>query len=270
MDAGLAAASTEARCRKDLPSKPSPTSTEELEMGGHISVGVRRADGSFRTIGVWTNPLGVYMRDDEFRVGGKLAPLDRFFERYLNQPDDEPKFGGPQPTVPGEYGYVLVDETTMTITTMNGYSTPDEVTQTQLGFGFGGERVQASGERLAEMTRLRRAVVGARFFSRKAKQDVDVELPPFTTEDNLFAAMEDLATRDTVPLYPGGDCIRNFVSYTISFPAWTIVDLFPDTEENFRRMFGAVEAAVELTDEEKAAWQERYNHRYGNRNGEEN
>jgi hypothetical protein len=75
-------------------------------MGGIISVGVRRADGSFRTIGVWTSDLGDYLRERAFRVDGNMETLDRLFAPYL---EDDADLGGPQDTVPGDYGFVLID-----------------------------------------------------------------------------------------------------------------------------------------------------------------
>jgi hypothetical protein len=62
-----------------------------------------------------------------------------------------------------------------------------------------------------------------------------------------------------------GDVFRNslFVQYEIDFSAWKIVDLWPETEEDFVKMKAAVESCVVLTDAEQAAWQEDYDYRFG-------
>lgn len=226
-------------------------------MGGHISVGVRRKDGGFRTIGVWTNPLCHFMREKEFRLDGSLEPLDRFFARYLKDGTD---FGGPQDTVPGEYGYVLVDEMTMTITTMNSYSSPEWVTQDDVGFVPHG-RVWTTQERMDEMAEMREAVIEARYVLRGARKHTYEPLPPFTTHEAFFKIVEEISFRGSEPVAPRDYRHRNYLGFRVGFPAWKIENLFPDTLENFIRMRATVEAVVALTDEERAEWQAELDHR---------
>lgn len=227
-------------------------------MGGHISVGVRRADGSFRTIGVWTNPLTYAIRDAAFRVHGSLEPLDRVLADYLDQEDGKKHFGGPQETVPGEYGYVLVDEISKTVTTMNSYSSPQWVHEMDLGYT---PRRLLDGKEMAE---LRKAAVGARYVPDGVfVHQVYESLPPFTTDEAMHARMKELTLRGADPNDPFPETCT--VTYEIAFPAWTIVDLFPCTAKSFRRMFDAVEAATTLTDGEKAAWERDFGRKFGGR-----
>lgn len=276
-------------------------------MGGHISVGVRRADGTFRTMGVWTNPLGHFMREKAFRIEGNLEPLDRFFSRYLK---DDADFGGPQPTVPGEYGFVLVDEMTKTITNMNSYSSLQWVNENDLGYVSYG-RMYATQDTLDEMAELRESAIRARYAFPGTGTYTYEDLPPFTTHEAMLALMKELAQREepvekkiekaiaainaaTAILHAGsvgsdefpaaleiklleaamavqavkprdGDMFRHslFVQYELDFSAWKIVDLWPETEEDFVRMKAAVESCVVLTDDEQAAWQEEYDYRFG-------
>jgi hypothetical protein len=273
-------------------------------MGGHISVGVRRADGSFRTIGVWTNPLGSFMRERAFRVDGSLEPLDRFFARYLK---DDADFGGPQETVPGEYGYVLVDDMTKTITYINSYSSPHWLSEDDFGFVSVG-RMYASQEALDEMAEMRESAIRARYTIPGGDGWTFEDLPAFTTHEAMLSLMEELSRRGlevalekklsdlAAAITAAEACIqkaldaendnpetdadlkitsrevewavsrfkrcerdhRVFVRYEIAFPAWKIVDLSWREEEDFLKMQAAVEACVDLTDAEKAAWKEEF------------
>lgn len=165
-------------------------------MGGHISVGVRRKDGSFRTIGVWTNPLAAFLRERAFRLEGSLEPLDRFFARYLK---DDADFGGPQDTVPGEYGFVLIDEMTQTITNMTNYSSLQWAHQMDLGYFSG--RMYATQERWDEMAELRESVIRARYVFKNTRDYTYEDLPPFTTHEAMFSLMKELTLRKReVPL----------------------------------------------------------------------
>ncbi|MNU33111.1 hypothetical protein D3C71_216690 [compost metagenome] len=161
-------------------------------MGGHISVGVRRADGSFRTIGVWTNPLGHFLRERAFRVDGSLEPLDRFLARYLK---DEADFGGPQENTPGEYGYVLIDEMTKTITNMNSYSSFQWVNQSDMGYVSSG-RMYATQEALDEMAEMREIAIRAKYAFSGSSEYTYEDLPPFTTHEAMFATMKELTQRE--------------------------------------------------------------------------
>ncbi len=276
-------------------------------MGGHISVGVRRADGSFRTIGVWTNPLGHFLRDRAFRIDGSLEPLDRFFARYLK---DDVDFGGPQETTPGEYGFVVIDEMTKTITNMNSYSSFQWVNENDLGYVSYG-RMYASQEALDDMAEMRECAIRARYAFPGTGTYTYEDLPPFTTHEAMFSLMKELAQReepvekkveralaainaatavlhasaagsDDIPatleiklleaamavqaVAPGdGGMFRHplFVQYELDFSAWKIVDLWPETEEDFVKMKAAVESCAILTDAEQAAWQEDYDYRFG-------
>lgn len=257
-------------------------------MGGHISVGVRRLDGSFRTIGVWTNPLGPFMRERAFRIEGSLDPLDRLFARYLKE---DAEFGGPQETVPGEYGFVLVDEITRTVMNMNNYSSLNWVQERDLGFMRHG-RMFATEDALAEMAEMREGAIRARYFLEGGDDYVYENLPAFTTHENLFSLMDELSRRgreqaverqiskalaavedalaetdddkfatklrraawqvDEIDLERKNHSV--LVQYEIDFPAWTIENLRPGRAEALEKVLAAVESCTELTEAERAEW----------------
>ncbi|NTF17866.1 hypothetical protein G6L37_05585 [Agrobacterium rubi] len=271
-------------------------------MGGHISVGVRRVDGSFRTIGVWTNPLFAFMREKAFRVDGSLEPLDSFFARYLREDAD---FGGPQDTGPGEYGYVLVDEQTKTITSMNNYSSVQWVNDSDLGYVSGG-RMFASEDALAEMAEMREGAIQARYVLRRGDDWTVEDLPAFTTHERMFDLMEELTKRGhaiaeaegaqalteiqaALDALQTGETssgtneeferhIRNAevvvnsikrrlnsrvpVQYGIEFPAWKIITLSLRNKDDFLRMQAAVEAVTVLSESERAEWAEEFQSRF--------
>lgn len=261
---------------------------EGFNVGGHISVGVRRLDGSFRTIGVWTNPLGPFMRERAFRIDGSLDPLDKFFAHYLKEDAD---FGGPQETVPGEYGFVLVDEITRTIMNMNNYASPNWVQERDLGFMRHG-RLFATEEALAEMAEMREGAVRARYFLGGGGDWIHEDLPAFTTHERMFSLMDELSRRgreqaveqkisqalaavEDALAKPDDaefdaklrradwkvDDIRRtaehhsvLVQYEIGFPAWTVRNLRPGNPKDIEETLAAVESCTELTDAERAEW----------------
>lgn len=226
-------------------------------MGGHVSVGVRRADGSFRTIGVWTNPLGYFMLEAPFRVEGSLEPLDRFFARYLGE-DAEGSGFGLQDSVPGEYGYVLVDEIEKTITSMNDYAAPDWVTQDDIGFSpvFRRYLTQDVPENMAV---LRKNAYEVRYVSPKERGHVYESLPPFTTHEALYEILNEISLKECEeeePLDPSADFRhRSYLSVRIAFPAWTIVNLRANRDGGAARMFEALSKVTSLSEPERKAWQ---------------
>lgn len=226
-------------------------------MGGHISVGVRRADGTFQTIGVWTNPLRYYVQDEAF-MNGSLAPLDDFFSRYLK--DDVEEGFGPQATIPGEYGYVLVDEITHTVTDWQYYTDLGAVSDMSLSLEDHDEQDE---ETVAYRNLVMKYAHSARIVNRKLNA-VSVEpLPVFTSDEDFVAHAKLLRNRDAeVKTVLHGNraatyhqyVALNYVQFLLNFPAWTLIRHDSGTVEGFDAMKAAVAACVTLTPEEEEAW----------------
>ena len=215
-------------------------------MGGHISVGVRRKDGTFETMGVWTNPLRYFVQDERF-LNGSLDPLDEFFARYRKDGVD---FGGPQQHEPGEYGYVLVDEIERTVHNCNGYTALGSMSVFDLDVRFGVEEIEVGmREQSVESRRLIRKY-GSRIrkFARMEGQEVwtVVDMPKVEDDDALVRYLVTHAVDRRLP----------YMYIDIEFPSWTVVDLHDDLQ-GFLAVKAALERCVKLTEAEEKEWQDR-------------
>ncbi|NTF17867.1 hypothetical protein G6L37_05590 [Agrobacterium rubi] len=235
-------------------------------MGGHISVGVRRTDGSFRTIGVWTNPLKRFLTDKRF-LEGSIEPLDEFFARYLKQDRDD-DFGGPQDTVPGEYGFVLVDEIERVVVNWSHYARVSTSRLDEFGIELG--RDLASFDFLEDEYALavreacRPFVTGALVFDRQASAYGEIRATaPLVTDDDLAAFIVSLPF-ETVEV-DGETLIRSVsgVRLKITCPSWQFVELDHHSEADFSIARAHVERCVKLTDAEAAAWDQEFEEMFG-------
>ena len=225
-------------------------------MGGHISVGVRRADGSFRTIGVWTNPLKHYLCDKRF-LNGSLAPLDEFFARYLEQ--DEDGFGGPQDAVPGEYGFVLVDEIERIVVNWNHYARMSTFRLDEFGIELGRDMASfdfmADQDSLATRETLMPFVTGALVYDRETKSYGEVPVSaPIAGEQDLADFIVSLPSRTSE--IGGKTVIRSTsnIRLKISSPFWQFIELDHFETDDYPTARAHVERCVKLTDAEAAAW----------------
>jgi hypothetical protein len=240
-------------------------------MGGHISVGVRRKDGIFRTIGVWTNPLKYYVLDERF-LTGSLDPIDEFFARYLKD-DSEDSFGGPQETVPGEYGFVLIDAVDGIVMNWSHYTRLGNVRLDEIGIELGEDMKSLAFVMGDDSVELRntalRFMIGATGYDRKSKMWGDAPFNgPLESEEKLAEYVMTFPV-ETVE-HHGETLIRRLpeIRFTIGSPAWKFIELNHFKREDFAVARAHVERCVTLTDEEKAAWDGEFKALFGNREEE--
>jgi hypothetical protein len=235
-------------------------------MGGHISVGVRRKDGSFRTIGVWTNPLKSYVLDKRF-LEGSLDPIDEFFARYLKD-DSEDSFGGPQAAIPGEYGFVLIDAVDRVVMNWSHYTRLSECRLDELGIDFDPSEStidfyddEHSVEMRAIVTKHLRLV---RRWDGEAQGWVEPPFAPFGGDDDMAAFI--VKQPAEVRTYGSGRVVQRppHLKFVLGSPAWEFIELDHHNEADFARARARVEASIKLTDEEKAAWDEEFQEMFGN------
>lgn len=226
-------------------------------MGGHISVGVRRKDGSFQTMGVWTNPLRHYIQDEAF-MKGSLAPLNEFFAGYLKPDvDDQHEGYGPQSNTPGEYGYVLIDEVEHKITDWQHYADLGHVSDHSLSLTHDDEKT------VEYRDVIRRYFSHVRIYHVATKLSSVETVPRFNNDEEFVSYVNLLRERDAeVKTVHHGNKAgtshqytdHNWVRFTVGFPAWDLVSLDSRSVEGFDDMLSAVERCVELTDDEREVW----------------
>lgn len=235
-------------------------------MGGHISVGVRRKDGSFRTMGVWTNPLKYYVLDKRFLEGG-IEPIDEFFARYLREDKEGDSFGGPQDTTPGEYGYVLIDEIDRVVMNWSHYNRLNSCRLDEVGIEVGRDLQSFSfmmdDESVETRETVKKFMVGATGFDREARMWGAAPFNgPYKSDDELAAYIMTFPI-ETVDL-DGKILIRGVpqIRFTIGSPSWTFVELNHFEEKDFAVARAHVERCVKLTAEEAAAWDEEFKYMF--------
>lgn len=230
-------------------------------MGGHISVGVRRKDGSFKTIGVWTNPLKWYLTDPRF-LDGSVEPLDEFFARYLKEGVE---FGGPQANVPGEYGFVLVDEIDRLVMNWNHYTRMNAFRLDQFGIELGEDGFSLDflldDDFIEARRQLMPYVSGASVYDRETKAFKEYAASrPLTNDDDLAEFLR------TLPI-PTKERKANLeldlwaARLKISSPHWTFLELDHFDSDAFPVARSHVESRVALSPEEIAEWDEEGRHR---------
>lgn len=230
-------------------------------MGGHIPVAVRRANGSVRTIGVWTNPLKSYIQDPRF-LAGSLDPIDEFFARYLKDDQDEDSFGGPQAAVPGEYGFVLIDAVDRIVMNWSHYNRLSECSLNDLGIEHDPSESTLDffedEYSVAHRAAVRQHLRLIRRWDDEGEGWVEPPFDPFANDDDMAAFIIDQPPE--VRTYGSGRVVRRppYLKFVLGSPAWEFIELNHHAEEDFARARARVEASINLTDEERAAWDEEF------------
>lgn len=230
-------------------------------MGGHISVAVRRANGSVRTIGVWTNPLKSYVLDRRF-LEGNLDPIDEFFARYLRDDHGDDSFGGPQAAVPGEYGFVLIDAVDRVVMNWSHYTRLSECRLDEMGIDFNpseGTLDFYEDEHSVEMRAIIRENLRlVRRWDSDAKGWAEARVGPFSSDDDMAAFLVEQPPEERT--YRDGRVVRvpPYLKFVLGSPAWEFIELDHHSEEDFAMARARVEASISLSAEEMAEWNEEY------------
>ena len=220
-------------------------------------MGVRRLDGSFKTIGVWTNPLKRYVIDERF-LHGSLEPLDEFFARYLRQGESDDAFGGSQDTTPGECGFVLIDEIERIVVNWSHYSRLCFFRLDEFGSELGRDvqsfEFSEDEDSLKLRSCLRKLVSGALVYDPVALMHADMCLSGRIETDQDLADFISSLPMETVKA--GGRTIIRSTSgirLKIACPSWQFIELDHFSNDDLRLARAHVERCVKLTDVEKAA-----------------
>ncbi|MNU33112.1 hypothetical protein D3C71_216700 [compost metagenome] len=230
-------------------------------MGGHIPVAVRRANGSVRTIGVWTNPLKSYVLDRRF-IEGSLDPIDEFFARYLRDDQGEDSFGGPQAAVPGEYGFVLIDAVDKVVMNWSHYTRLSECRLDEMGIDFNPSESTLDfyeDEHSVEMRAIVRENLRlVRRWNSDAKGWMAAQVGPFSSDDEMAAFLVEQPPEERT--YGSGRVVRRppHLKFVLGSPAWEFIELDHHSKEDFALARARVEASISLSAEEKAEWDEEY------------
>lgn len=215
-------------------------------MGGHITVALRRRDGTTSCVGMWTNRMKAIFTDEEF-MNGNLDALEREIREVLE--NQESGYGTMAP-VPGEYGIIVVDEHARRIVNWSHYDAVSRLAWYDLGFrGYG--RIMpditydaARRKALNYGDRLYYWDNGTNGFTTK-----DITRPE--TVEALAKMIEDHASEDDLRSTPEA-CV------VLRFPGWNVVELHRWHEEDFHVAKAAIEEAFQLDASDQRLWDEEY------------
>lgn len=215
-------------------------------MGGHIALGIRRLDGSYETMGVWTNNLANKFQNPQFLGEGDTSLVEEYIKRYRDA--DQSKvagFGGIMSHEPGEYGYVLVDCIEKIVYNWNSYSS--------LGFldpySF---NISSISNRYAQWAvdyrnSLRPFLKGIEVYQYEKNGWVQVPFDPTISDDELLKLHDSLAE-------DGSNVIND--RFMLRSDHWTIHE-WQDRKDVAKEVYEHLKSIITLTAAEDEEWQYR-------------
>jgi hypothetical protein len=215
-------------------------------MGGHITLALRRKDGSTEYVGMWTNAMKGIFTSEAF-MNGSLEPLEEQIRHIL----EAKEFGfGRQAPVPGDYGMIVVDEFLMRVVNWSQYDTVSTLAWYDLGFrGYGNI---ASGPRY-DHARLNAIKYGDRihYWDNGAVGFVVKDIDKPESVEAMAKMIEDHASEDDLRSTPEATIV-------LRFPAWEVIELIHWKEADFHVCKVALEEFAVLDANEKRLWDEEY------------
>ena len=191
-------------------------------MGGQIVLCLRRADSSVEIAGVWTNNLKNKFWNADFMERGDVSLVSEYIRRYLDcDPEEVAGFGGPTGVVPGEYGFVYVDEVNKTVHNYNSYCRLGHATDVGLGLGYDElkdtEVVRDDEYYVEERNFLVPKIKNVVFWPKRG----EVSRVTLNVED--VAGVDDFVRRYYFDVVRGASRSKS-IRFTLDFGDWEVVD----------------------------------------------
>lgn len=215
-------------------------------MSGHITLALRRKDGSTEFVGVSVKHMKRVLTDESF-MNGNLEPL----ENYIREVIEEREFSyGRQAPVPGDYGMIVVDEVRRRVVNWSHFDSVSRLAWYDLGFrGYGRivdevryERLRSTA--LAYGDRLR-------FWDNAAAGFVTTEIQKPESIEALAKTIEDHASEDDLRSTPEAEIV-------LRFPKWEVVELHHWDEPDFHVAKAALAEFASLDAADLRAWDDEY------------
>lgn len=215
-------------------------------MGGHITLALRRKDGTTEFVGVHVKHMKRVLTDELF-MEGSLEPV----EKYIRAVIDEGEFSfGRQAPVPGDYGMIIIDELTRRVVNWSHFDSVSRLAWYDLGFrGYGRivDDVRYEAPRAAAMAygdRLRYWDPAISGFVTK-----DIRKPRSTTA--LAKIIEDHASEDDLRSTPEAEIV-------LRFPRWEVIELQHWDEPDFHVCRATLEEIATLHANDRRLWDDEY------------
>lgn len=215
-------------------------------MGGHITLALRRKDGTTECVGVWVKHMKRVLTDECF-MEGSLEPL----EKYIREVIEEREFSfGRQAPVPGDYGMIIVDEFRRRVVNWSRFDSVSRLAWYDLGFR-GYDRIvddvryeRARSAAMAYGDRLRYWDTAASGFVTK-----DIQRPANTKA--LAKIIEDHASEDDLRSTPEAEIV-------LRFPRWEVIELQHWDEPDFHVARAALLEFASLDTPDAREWDKEY------------
>jgi hypothetical protein len=226
-------------------------------MGGHISVGVRRLDGSFRTVLGSVGALKGYILDDRFMVSGNLESIDEYIAEWAKD--------NPDGSVPGPYGFVLIDAIDRVVLNWSGYDRLSTMSTSPLELGFtakpDGIRVRWVMDEHQEYYRLqrdavRKYAVAAERYDYVTNDHSPLAFSPVNDLDELIGWIDSQHARKADE---SGNAVTTngvLMRFSLGSKHWSFIELRHENGGHARRVKAHLDGCVELTAEQEAEWGE--------------
>ncbi|MNU33113.1 hypothetical protein D3C71_216710 [compost metagenome] len=215
-------------------------------MVGHITLALRRRDGTTEFVGVPAKDMKRVMTDEVF-MEGSLEPVEKYIRGVID--DGEFSFGRQAP-VPGDYGMVIIDEVARRVVNWSHFDSVSRLAWYDLGFrGYGRimDDVRYEAPRSAAMAygdRLRYWDPVTSGFVTK-----DIRKPQSTSA--LAKIIEDHANEDDLRSTPEAEIV-------LRSPRWEVIELQHMDEPDFHVCRTALEEFAILDANERRLWDDEY------------
>lgn len=215
-------------------------------MGGHITLALRRKDGTTEFVGVHVKHMKRVLTDERF-MEGSLEPV----EKYIREVLDEGEFSfGRQAPVPGDYGMIIVDEVARHVVNWSRFDSVSRLAWYDLGFRGYGRIIDDSRYERARATAL---TYGGRlrYWDNATGGFVTKDIPKSDSVEALAGIIEDHASEDDLRSTPEAEVV-------LRFPEWDVVELQHMDEPDFLVCRATLEEFVILDANERRLWDDEY------------
>jgi hypothetical protein len=215
-------------------------------MSGHITLALRRKDGTTEFVGVPVKHMKWVLTDESF-MKGSIEPV----ETYIREIIEEREFSyGLQAPVPGDYGMIVVDEVLRRVVNWSHFDSVSRLAWYDLGFrGYG----RIIGDSRYDRPRAMALTYGdrLRYWDNAVGGFVTKDIPKPDSVDVLARIIEDHASEDDLRSTPEAEI-------ALRFPEWEVIELHHWDEPDFHLAKAALTEFAQLDAADRRAWDEEY------------
>ncbi len=215
-------------------------------MAGHITLALRRKNGTTEFVGVPVKHMKRILTDDSF-MNGSLEPVEKYIREVIEDREFE---CGRQTPVPGDYGMIVIDEVVRRVVNWSHFDSVSRLAWYDLGFRGYGRIIDDSRYEIPRATAL---AYGdrLRYWDNASDGFVTKDIPRSESDEALARIIEDHASEDDLRSTPEAEIV-------LRVPGWEVIELHHWDEPDFHVAKAALTEFAQLDAADRRAWDEEY------------